>query len=192
MRRIITVMALLAACASAAPALAGSKTAPQIRDARGDWAVASQDVIDGTVTATAKTVQGDLHLAALPATGVHTQYAVVLTVGCKTYVLHYDWNGGLPGSSAAMDEYSCPTSGLPEELLSDQQATATYPATATVTAAGVRISAAPTKFLRSGIKVAAAATTRLANVIVVTGTTGNSTSIGGDLAYGDKAFVLGS
>ena len=193
MRRIATSMALLTACAYAAPALASGSPAPQIHDVKGDWAVASQDIIDGTVTATAKTLQGDLHLAAPPATGVHTEYDIYLYVGCKTYVLRYDWNGGLPESSAGMDEYACPTTGVPDELLSDQQAITTYPATATATSSGIRITAAPTKLLRSGVKVAAAAATRLADVIVIMGGTNETAqSVGGDIAYASKVFTLGS
>ena len=96
-------------------------------------------------------------------------------------------------SSAGMDEYACPTTGVPDELLSDQQALATYPATATATSSGIRITTAPTKLLRSGVKVAAAAATRLADVIVILGGTNESAqTVGGDIAYVSKVFVLGS
>jgi hypothetical protein len=193
MRRKIILAAFVATsiCCSLPALAAGGTTKPQIHDPKGDWAVASQDILDGTVTASATKIVADLHLAAPPASGVHSQYAVVISVGCKSYILHYEWNGGLPGSTAGLDAYACPTAGVPDELLSNAQATATYAASAAVTATGIRITAAPTKDLHSGVTVQASATTRLANVLVILGTGGTGDSLGGDIAYDAKTFVLG-
>ena len=191
-RKILLAAALAAAVAAATPALATGSTKPQIHDAKGDWVVASQDIVAGTITATAKTIQADLQLAAPPATGVRTEYDVLLYVGCHAYALRYTWNGGLPGTTAGVDEYACATGNSATDLLSGNVPIATLPATATATATGIRITAAPTTVLHSGVKVEAAAVTRATPLIVFLGLDSSSASAGGDVAYASKAFVLGT
>jgi hypothetical protein len=166
---------------------------PQVRDAAGDWKVASQDVLDATVTATAKQIRGDLHLSAPPAQGIPGKYDIGLYAGCTPYSLHFTWNGGLAGSTATLDRYACYT-GDPVQDERNSQPIASTPATATITPTGLRIVAAPTAGLHRGVRVYAFAETWLTPVIL--GTPGsldwNQPTYGGDIGFGNGAFRLGS
>jgi hypothetical protein len=193
-RRVIAVLAALAAAATCAPAVAATskpRIVPQVHDAAGDWKVASQDVLDATFTATKTQLQADVHLAAPPAVGIHSDYDAVMYVGCAMWSLHFTWMGGAPDSTAQLLQYACPTSsGNPVIDALGTGAVATYPATATVTATGIRIVAAPTKALHRGVKVWGFVETRLEPVVVIVGLDSDNPSIGGDLANDSKKFVL--
>jgi len=198
MRRLLALLSLLAAVAATAtcaPATAATShvTKPQLHDAAGDWKVASQDVLDATVTATAKQIRGDLHLSAPPAQGVPGKYDIGMYVGCTPYSLHYTWNGGLPGSSATLDGYACLKGDTVSDELAGMRPLSSTPATVTLTATGLRIVASPTAELHRGVKVSLFVETWLTPVIV--GTPGsldwNDPTYGGDIAAG-STFRLGS
>jgi hypothetical protein len=192
MRRFALLMAAAVLAATTAPALATTKAPrPQIHDVAGDWVVASQDILDGTITATAKQLRADVHLSAPPAIGVRTDYDVIMWVGCLPYSLHYTWNGGAAGSTATLDVYSCGSGDQAKDLPAGLKPTTSYPATATVTATGLRIAAAPLASLHRGVVVDAGATARVFEVIVGVGLSSTSPSFGGDIAGGGE-FALGS
>lgn len=195
MRRTFALLAVVAAAATCAPAVAATShpVKPQLHDAAGDWRVASQDVLDATVTATAKQIRADLHLSAPLATGIRGTYDVGIWVGCTLYALHYTWNGGLPGSAASLDLYPCSSGDAVKDTLGSLQPATSLPATATATSTGLRIVAAPTGALRRGARVSLLAETRLEPVVVVsTGLDLNNPSFGGDIAASDGTFRLGS
>jgi hypothetical protein len=195
-RRLLAVLAAVAAAATCAPATAATGTTtvkPQVRDAAGDWKVASQDILDATVTATAKQIRGDLHLSAPLAQGIPGKYDIGMYVGCAPYSLHFTWNGGLPGSTATLDQYACSTGGTAPDEIDALRPIASTPATATLTPTGIRIVAAPTKALHRGVRVSAFVETWLAPVIVFSpGFDFNQPSYGGDVGVGDGMFRLGS
>src|SRR4051794_38012262 len=116
MRRILALTAVVAAAATCAPAAAATHAAthaatprPQIHDKAGDWAVPSQDILDGTVTANAKTITAAVRMAAAPVNGLATRYAVTFFVGCKSYVATYLRTGVPQTESASLAEYPCET-----------------------------------------------------------------------------------
>ena len=199
MRRLPVLFApvLLAAVAVAAtPAVAAtspSKIKPQVHDAAGDWKVASQDILDATVTATSKQIRGDLHLAAPLAQGIPGKYDIGMYVGCTTYSLHLTWNGGLTGSTATLDQYACSTGDAAKDQIDGMKPIASTPATATLTPTGIRIVAAPTKALHRGVRMSAFVETWLTPVIVFSpGFDFNQPSYGGDVGVGSGVFRLGS
>lgn len=199
-RRVLAFIAVAAAAASSAPAFwapAAAATShsvkPQVHDAAGDWKVASQDVLDATVTATATQIRGDLHLSAPPAAGIPGKYDIGLYAGCTPYSLHFTWNGGLAGSTATLDRYACTTGDPVQDELNSRPVEST-PATATVTPTGLRIVAAPTAALHRGVRVYAFVETWLTPVIL--GSPGtldfNQPTYGGDIAVGSgSSFRLG-
>lgn len=190
--RVVIAAAFVAITASH---LTGASAAmkPQVHDATGDWKVASQDIVDVTVTATAKQIRGDLHLSAPPAVGIPGKYDIGIYVGCTPYALHYTWNGGLPGSTATLDRYACISSDVVMAEINGAQPISSTPATVTVTATGLRIVAAPTAALHRGARVFAFAETRLTPVILGSpGLDWNKPSYGGDIGIGDGEFKLGS
>jgi len=193
MRRTAFLLAVVAAAVTGAPAVAATSHTikPQVHDVADDWRVASQDILDATYTATASKVQADIHLSSAPALGVRSDYDAAMTVGCHVWSLHYSWVGGLPGATASLDEYACTTGNAVDDELSGGKPIASYPATATVTASGIRIVAPSTKVLHRGVKVWAFAETHLEPVIVGVGLDWTSPSVGGDLAGSAKPFVLG-
>jgi len=194
MRRHLALIAIVAAAATATPALAGSTStshAPklQIHDGAGDWAVPSQDILDGTVTANAKTITAVVHLAAAPVPGAVTTYAVAFLVGCKSYVASYRWTGVPQTEAASVAEYACPTgSGSTPDV--PAQPTATYPATGSVSGKSFRISFAALPGLHLKSKVYAAALAATPPVTVTSSTDPSKDDIGGDIAF-SKQFVLG-
>lgn len=194
MRRTALLLAVVAAAATGAPAVAATSHSvkPQVHDAAGDWKVPSQDVLDATFTATAKQLRADLHLSAAPATGVPALYDAVLFVGCAAYSLHYTWTGSPTGSKATLDRYSCGTGNVAMDEITGGQPAESTPATATMTASGLRIVAAPTAALHRGVRAGAMAEVRLSPVILGTGLDTNNPSYGGDIAGGDGYFRLGS
>jgi len=194
MRRHIAVLtAAFIAIMASHLTVASAAIKPQVHDAAGDWKVASQDIVDATVTATAKQIRGDLHLSAPPAVGIPGKYDIGIYVGCTPYALHYTWNGGLPGSTATLDQYACPAGDPAKDTLGGLQPIASTPATATLTPTGLRIVAAPTKALHRGVRVSAFVETHLEPVIVVSaGLDFNKPSFGGDFAFGSGTFKLGS
>ncbi len=198
MRRLLAPLLLpvVAAAAASAPAVAAtspSKIKPQVHDAAGDWKVASQDILDATITATAKQIRGDLHLSAPLAQGIPGKYDIGMYVGCAPYSLHFTWNGGLPGSTATLNQYACTTGDTANDELAALNPIASTPATATLTPTGIRIVAAPTKALHRGVRVSAFVETWLTPVIVFSpGIDFNQPSYGGDLGIGDGMFRLGS
>ena len=92
---------------SACPAGAASRAKPQISDRAGDWAVGSQDITSGTISAARGKVVARLTLVAPPAAGVRTTYAFGLYIGCTPYVLTYTWGGSAALSSTARAGSSC-------------------------------------------------------------------------------------
>jgi hypothetical protein len=193
-RRALALLAVVAAAATCAPAVAATSHTlkPQVHDAGGDWKIDSQDVLDATYTATANRVQVDIHLAAPPAVGVRTDYDAAMTIGCGVWSLHYSWLGGLPGAKATLDQYACPTGNIATDEVTGGKPIASFPATATVTATGLRIVAAPTKAVHRGVKIWGFVETRLEPILVGVGLDWNNPSVGGDMAAGAKQFALGS
>lgn len=196
MRRLLALLTVVAAAAASAPAVAAtspSKIKPQVHDAAGDWKVASQDILDATITATAKQIRGDLHLSAPLAQDIPGKYDIGMYLGCVPYSLHFTWNGELGGSTATLDQYACTTGDPSKDELAELKPIASTPATATLTPTGLRIVAAPTKALHRGVRVAAFAETWLTPVILGSpGLDWNKPSYGGDIGVGDRMFRLGS
>lgn len=191
MRRLLALLALAAAAATGAPAVAATSTTakPQIHDGTGDWAVPSQDILDGTVSATAKTITATVRLAAAPVPGLATTYAVSFLVGCKSYVASYHWTGIPQTESASLAEYACPSPSASGPNLPPQP-TATYQATGSVSGTTYRISFATLSGLRPKTKVYAAAFAATPPVTLAATTDPSKDDIGGDLAF-SKQFVLG-
>jgi hypothetical protein len=192
MRRSLVFIAAVAAAATAAPALATpSRTPkPQIHDGAGDWAVPSQDILDGTVTATAKTITATVRLAAAPVPGAVTTYAVTFIVGCKAYSASYRWTGVPQTEAASVAEYACPSGGGSTPDVPATQPTATYPATASVSGATFRISFASLPGLHLKTKVYAAAFAETPPATVTSSTDPSKDDIGGDIAFSPQ-FILG-
>lgn len=189
MRRVLALLAVVAAAATGAPAFAATShpVKPQIRDGAGDWAVPSQDILDGTVTANAKTITAVVRLAAAPVPGLVTEYTVNLLVGCKGYAATYRWTGAAQADSASIAEYACPN-GTPGGSVA--QPIATYPAAASVSGNTFRISFATLPGLRLKTKVFAAAYAETPPVTVSVDTDPSKGAIGGDIAF-SNLFVLG-
>ena len=180
----------MAAAVTGAPAVAATSSTvrPQIHDSAGDWAVPSQDILDGTVTATAKTITAAVRLSSAPVPGLVTNYAVTFLVGCKSYVASIRWTGAAAADTASFDEYACKTaSSTPAEV--PPPPTATHPATFSVAGNTITFSFATVPGLRPKTKVYAAAFAYTAGWV---GTDGepNKGVIGGDLAFSSR-FVLG-
>ena len=196
MRRVLALLAVVAAAAPCAPAAAATShaTKPQLTDAANDWKVASQDILDATVTATAKEIRGVLHLSAPPAVGIPGRYDIGLYLGCTPYSLHYTWNGGVPGSSATLDRYGCMQGDAVKDGLNGMRPLESTPATVTLTSTGLRIVATPTSALHRGVKVSLFVETWLTPVILGTpdSLSWNDPSYGGDIAIGSGVFRLGS
>jgi hypothetical protein len=189
-RRVLAAFAAVAAAATCAPAAAATGTShrPQIRDGAGDWAVPSQDILDGTVTANAKSITTTVRLAAAPVPGLVTYYTLSFVVGCTSYVTQYRWTGAAPADSVAMSQYACPAASS-TPVPPPAQPVATYPATATVTGTTIRFSFAPAAKLRPGAKVWAGV---IADTAAEVGFDGNPDKgvVGGDIAF-SNLFVLG-
>lgn len=192
MRRLVAVLAAVAAAATCAPAAAATTSTssavhPQIRDAAGDWAVPSQDILDGTVTATAKTITVAVRLSSAPTPGLVTTYSVIFLVGCKSYVASVRWTGVAAADPASFDEYACETaSSAPVDVTPP---TATHPATFSVTGNTIRFSFATLPGLRPKTKVYAAANACTAGWVGLDGQPDKGV-IGGDVAFSTR-FVLG-
>ena len=113
---------LLAALLAVALATTTSHAAPaaQFTDAKGDWAVASQDVLSARISSVlaggAPAIRAELTLAAAPDPTLPSSYNVQFAVGCVSYALTYD------GKAATLQQVSC----------TRQPATTTAPATASV------------------------------------------------------------
>jgi len=194
MRRTALLLAVVAAAATGAPAVAATShtVKPQVRDAAGDWKVANQDVLDATWTATAKQLRADLHLSAPPAAPMPALYDVVFVVGCTPYSLHLTWTGSMSSSKATLDRYACSTGDIVMDEITGGQPVESTPATATITATGLRIVAAPTAALHRGVRGYALAEARLSPIIVGTGLDTDNPSYGGDIGAGKGYFRLGS
>jgi hypothetical protein len=191
--RALGIAAALSLAAAALPAAAASspRVKPQVHDASGDWKVASQDIVDATITATTKQIRGDLHLGAPPAAGIPGLYDIVVIVGCTPYSLHFTWTGAPQQSTASLDRYACSTGDPVADDIAGLRPVASTPATATLTSTGLRIVAAPTGALHRGAKAFAMVETRLTPAIVFTSLSWNDPSYGGDIGVGDDYFRLG-
>jgi hypothetical protein len=112
---------VLAPVALAAPS-------PQLSDPKGDWQVSSQDVLSGRISsvlaAGRPNLVGELSLAAAPAAGVVSQYALNFLVGCDAYTFSYFWPGTTQGAKATLDHYSfCQERPVTEPLPDDSTST---------------------------------------------------------------------
>jgi len=191
MRRNLALLAVVAAAVTGAPAVAATNHAPkpQIHDGAGDWAVPSQDILDGTVTANAKTITAVVHLAAAPVPGVVTTYAVTFLVGCKAYAASYRWTGAPQAEAASVAEYPCSSGSGPTPDV-PAQPTATYPATGSVSGNSFRISFASLPGLHLKSKVYAAAFAQTPPATVTSSADPSKDDIGGDIAF-SRQFILG-
>ncbi|MDQ1685200.1 MAG: hypothetical protein QOC82_1937 [Frankiaceae bacterium] len=188
MRRL-ALLAVVAAVVTGAPAVAATNhmPKPQIQDGAGDWAVPSQDILDGTITANAKTITATIRLSAAPVPGLATQYYVAFSVGCKGYVATYHWTGVPQTEQASFDEYACPTASSTPAL--PDKPIATHPATVTVAGNTIQITFGTLRALRPGVRVYAAAIA-YTYAMVSTNTEPWKGGTGGDMAI-SKQFTLG-
>jgi hypothetical protein len=103
------LLAALAALALAAPSTHAAPPAPQVTDARGDWSLASQDVLSGRVSSLlvrgVPQLRGEIALAAQPAAGAPATYELTWGIGCAGYGFTYTWNGVPGGGSATLDQW---------------------------------------------------------------------------------------
>ncbi len=173
------VLAAIAAALLAAPAGAASPAA--ITDAKGDWPVASQDVVGVTVsTVPGNALRAVLTLATAP--DATTQYGVGVIAGCDSWTLE------ARGTEAALKHYVCGSGVGAATAQPDVSA-------ATVTTKGntVVITAPYANGLRRGLRidgVNAAASVYFTGVFGGSSLTPSVAVTSGDFAYGQVAYVL--
>lgn len=175
-------IAALLAVALVTPAHAAP--APQVTDPKGDWAVASQDVLSARVSSVlvnrVPTLRAELTLAAAPESRLPTDFVVQFFVGCTVYDLNYD------GTTAALERLTCAATPV----------SSTAPATVTVRGTTLVLQAPYALGLRRGqvaTYFAAAAYTVYAGVYQP-GLSGDLLACTCDVAFApDKtSYVLGS
>jgi hypothetical protein len=173
------VIATLAALLLAAPAGAGTTAA--IKDAKGDWAVGSQDVVGVTVSSVpGNAVRAVLTLAGAP--DAATNYGVSLVAGCDW------WTFDARGTKATLNHYHCGSGADVTAVQPDVSA-------ATVETKGntVVLTAPYANGLKRNLKLTGL--NAVASVYFV-GAGGGGTTLPtfsvytGDLAYGDVSYVL--
>jgi hypothetical protein len=190
MRR--TLLAALVAGVATFTSTAQAAPSPQVRDPKGDWQVASQDVLSARVSSVRvggkPALRGELTMAAAP--DVPTTYNLYFYVGCVTYQFAYDWRVDAAHSAAKFVRSDCPTSDtdvLPK----------THDFPATVTAKGTTLTwVAPyAGGIARGTKVSGfAALVFTTPVFVDEGDswTGSHEAYTGDIGYGTATYVVGS
>ncbi len=196
MRRWLVVVLLSGVVASAAPAHAAPS--PQVTDPKGDWQVASQDVLSARLSSRyvggKPSLRGELRLAAVP--DVPTTYRFNFGLGCSSYSFAYVWPGVAQGASATFErwDYCAPPAAVPEAPKTT--ADATFPVTFAVTGTTLVWQAAYAGGIKKGVRVAnfaALACTVLGGVVAGDTTTGSHEVWAGDIAYSaNRYYVVGS
>lgn len=174
MRRA-AVLATLLAAALAVPAGAAG---PQIRDARGDYSVGSQDITSGRFFTAAGRLQIDLTLAAAP--GVPSVYVVGFSLGrgdaCRGFNARVMWNGAAETSVAQLLSGECTADSIAEGTLHDT--------TFEVRGSTVRMAVPLVDGLRRGVRLHSLFAYSATGVWVAAGGTLNDP----DFTTGDVAF----
>jgi hypothetical protein len=169
---------------------------PQIVDKKGDWQVASQDVVSGrlsSVLAAGKPVlKGELTLAAAPAAGIESQYALNFLVGCDGYTFTYIWPGVAQGAKATLDHYSFCRQRPATEPMPDDSTPAAVAVTGTTLSWQVPYAGKIVKGARA-TGFSAVGCSAVGGVFFGDSITGLHEVDTGDLAYGNnRYYVIGS
>lgn len=194
MRRTIWT-ALLGGVVVLAP-VALAAPSPQISDPKGDWQVASQDVVSGrlssVLSAGKPALKGELTLAAAPAAGVESMYALNFLVGCDGYTFSYIWPGVAQGAKATLDHYSFCQQRPATEPTADDSTPATVAVTGTTLTWQVPYTGKIVKGARA-MSFSAVACSAIAAVFFGDSITGSHEVDTGDVAYGgNQTYVVGS
>jgi hypothetical protein len=175
-------------------ALAGSATAAPrsgISDPRGDWPVASQDVVSAklsSVLVSGKPVlRGELQLAAAP-DGRPATYAIGFAVGCHAY--SFDKSTEATGDHVALSytDYCTPEDDGPGRIGVDKE----YPATVSVKGRTVTWLAPYVGQIKRGARVEGMSAWGCARLCTSVGIDWNDQKTVGDLAWGEMLYVVGS
>jgi hypothetical protein len=195
MRRTLW-LALLGGVVVLTPA-AQAAPSPQVIDPKGDWQVASQDILSGrlsSVIADGKpALRGELTLAAAPAAGVVTTYSLSFMVGsCDGYTWHYVWGGAAPATKVSLEQVDF----CHQQPTQVAQADHTYAASATLSGSTIVWQAPYVGMIKRGAKAGSFAALACP---VFGGVSGGDTITGsheawtGDIAYGaNRSYVIGS
>ena len=187
MRRVLLVT-MLAGVVAGGPA-AQAASSPQLRDARGDWTVESQDVLSARLSTTAdKTLVGELTLAAAPAQGVATDYGFHFLNRCIQWSFTYRWAGTAETSEAAFERADFCSGSLVVDV-------ETFPVTFAQNGASLTWRTPYVAGIADGLAVqgfAAAACSTVCGVFYTFSTGHSGTVSTGDVGYSDTRYVVGS
>jgi hypothetical protein len=190
MRR--TLLAALVAGVATFTSTAQAAPSPQVRDPKGDWQVASQDVLSARVSSVLVSgrpaLRGELTLAAAPA--VPTTYKLYFYAGCIGYGFTYDWHVDAAHSAAKFTRSDCPA-----EIAEVVPKTQDFPATVTVKGTTLTWVAPYAGGVKRGTKVtgfAAMVYTAPVGAVESDSWTGYHEAYAGDVGYSDAVYVVGS
>jgi hypothetical protein len=186
--RLLVIATAAAAAVLAAPAVAAPRAAT-LNDPKGDWPVASQDVLSARVTsvrvAGRPALVAALTLAAAP--DAPTQYSVAVTAGCDSWLLSVR-NLGTDLEDARIEHVVCyDLADYPTRQTEIEHATATVRGTT------VEITAPYTLGLKRGTKVtslSAGASAFFTGVYVGHDVGDQGFVMSGDVAFGKVSYVL--
>jgi hypothetical protein len=193
MRHLLAAL-LGGAVALATPALAAPSS--QLGDPKGDWAVASQDVLSGRLSsvlvAGKPVLRGELTLAAPPAAGVVSTYNFGFQVGCEYWSFNYIWPGTAQAAQADLEMWSyCTAPGqVPKE-----QPDAKYAVTFAVAGSTLTWQAPYAGTIRKGAKAGtfAALACPVVGGVAFGNVDGKATEVWtGDIAFSQAVYVIGS
>ena len=188
MRRLAP--ALAAFLALAAPA--GAAPGPGITDPKGDWPVASQDVLSAKLSSAlaGKTpvLRAELQLAAAP-DGRPATYAVGFSIGCHGYAFDHSWTAANGYQTALHHTAYCSRSAAPPKAGPDEK----LPATVTLKGSTLVFEAPYVSEIKKGVKVTYLTAWGCAYACMWVGVNWDDAQVSvGDLAYGDISYVVGS
>jgi hypothetical protein len=176
---VLAVTALLAAPASAKPAAT-------ISDPKGDWGVASEDVLaarlEGVVGTSGRTVTATVTLAGAPDAAT-TYYVAAIDGVCNSWEFSV-YGLGTAAQAAVLTRYSC------QDAATDVLGTS-VPATATVKGNTVGLTAPYALGLKRGTKVAALVAAAAVHYVAFgVGMDADLRFVDGDWAQGGSRYVL--
>lgn len=190
MRR--TLLAALVAAVAALPSTAQAAPSPQVIDKKGDWVVASQDLVTARLSSVLvggkPALRADLTFAEAPGQ-VPTTYQFGFTKGCLGYGFTYEAQATAKASFVRTECYTGAegVAGTPKQT--------TFPATATISGTTLTMIAPYAGGIARGNKVK----DFFAFVYdVPVGLVGNNSVLGyseiytGDMAFSSNSYVVGS
>jgi hypothetical protein len=190
MRRI-AALAGITALLTAAPALAAPRPAT-LSDPKGDWAVASQDLVGVRIssvrTATGPGIRAEMTLVAAP--DVPTTYTTVIHIAgrCDGWAL-VAADHGTPLQQARLEYYACPSDTSSAVPVPDDTAPATVEVrgTTVVLTAPYALGLARRQRIEGAV---IAASTRFVGVFYPDNSGTWQEVVSGDLGYGRVSYVL--